>query len=268
MTCRYPGCGTEKLQRFGMCNKHRKWVEKGYIDLDCKTLKEIPKRVDYRLEVCRVEGCENRPRKRFFCIKHYSAFLNGIYLESGQRVRPRIRYSKDFQCLKCGKSGKITKGFCKTHYQQFSRGQIDFDGNELRAPRRRRYDQYSFCKVKECNKRPRVRGFCSMHGEAVSRGVYDENGIRLIPVVFKNAGKKCLQCEKPAETKLLCRVHYYRKYRATPRVFKNKGKVCVAPSCKRPAHCLELCVLHYGRRKRRNQARKITQTVSKSGSDF
>jgi hypothetical protein len=262
MKCRYPGCGTEKLQRFGMCNKHRKWVEKGYIDLECNTLKEIPKKVDYRFAVCRVEDCENRPKKRFFCLRHYSAFLEGIYLENGQRTRPLIRYSKDFQCFKCGKGGKITKGFCKTHYQQLCRGQIDYDGNELRRPKRMKYDLDSVCKVRGCNRKPRVRGFCQSHSEARAKGFYDESGVRLIPIMHKNAGRKCIEqsCQRGAVTKLLCTMHYYRKYRAKPRSFLNKGKECSALACKKEAYCKGLCLLHYGRRKSRIRAMKAKET--------
>ena len=265
MVCRFPKCDVPKIQRFGLCNRHRKWVEKGYFDKDTLSpLKPMPGKVDYTGKVCKVDGCGIRPRRNYFCPKHSKQFREGVLNVHGHRVKPFVRYSKDFTCIKCGKKDKITKGFCKYHYGQLRQGLIDFDGTQLREYKRvHAYGPDDFCRAEHCRKRPKERGFCRSHSLSVKIGTIDRvTGKRLVPKAHKNEGKSCLECDQPASTRLLCRLHYYRRYQATPRKLINKGKICVAPSCDRPAHIKQLCTKHYTRRKRRLRASVATADAS------
>jgi hypothetical protein len=246
-----------------MCNKHRKWVEKGYIDLGLNQLKPLKEVPNYKKARCKVEDCDNPVRKRFFCLPHYSSFRSGVIDENGKRLKPKVRYSKDFGCIKCGARGKITKGFCKKHYNQLRLGLIDFNGNELRDRKRMVYHEFSRCKVSGCKVRPRIRGFCSSHADSKKKGYYDEDGNRLVPFLSKNAGKNCLRCDRPAVIKLHCNKHHYQVYKAKPRVMINKGKVCAAIACGRNAVCKGLCEKHYARRKRRLELEKMGACVER-----
>lgn len=265
MSCRYPDCPSKKTHRFGLCNRHRKWVERGFIDLDLNPLKKLPSKVDYSKMKCRVEECDNRPRRNFFCPKHSRQFQEKTINQWGVRIKPLVRYSKDFQCIKCGAGGKITKGFCKKHYAQLRRGLLDFDGQTLRPPKRvARYTDLHFCKVQGCGKKCRDSGFCRKHAVAWRAGSYDENGRRIIPMLHVNRGKTCLECDRPAHIRLLCPKHYYRKYQASKRVLINKGKECAAPACSRPAICKGLCTMHYNRKLQRSKRLNLTVSVETS----
>lgn len=248
--CRYPGCEVFKLQRFGLCNRHRKWVENGFIDLDLKALKPLP--VVKRYSGCKIEDCKEKHRRNGFCRRHDAMYKRGSIDKLGRRLKPLIRYSDDFRCIKCGKGGKISKGFCKTHYNQFRKKQIDFDGNPLNPPKRvQKYGQYDFCKLK-CGRKPRVRGFCENCWQKIKRGSIDETGRRLEPPLWTNVGKTCRDkgCKEPAYCRGLCTVHYSR-YKKPPRTFINVGQTCKAIGCKDPSYSRGYCVKHYARHKRR-----------------
>jgi hypothetical protein len=261
MCCRYPECKTEKLQRFGLCNRHRKWVEKGIIDLELRVITEIPKKSYYRNEVCKVSGCGQKPRRNFFCQKHSSQFKIGSIDADGNRVKPIRIYPVGTECKRCGDTGKIVKGFCKVHYNQFRKGQINEEGRQLVEPRRvSSYSDGEMCVVRSCRRRPRVRGFCASHAEAKRKGFYDADGRRLIDPISKNKGNKCLECDRDAVIKLLCPMHYYRKYQARPKKLINKGKKCSSPDCSRNAACRGLCTLHYSRLK--SQIKSLEKTCS------
>lgn len=254
MTCRFPDCNVEKLQRFGLCNRHRKWVEKGLIDLECNFLKEVKVRGYYRSgAVCKVDGCGKTPRRNYFCVAHHCQYKSGTLDFDGNRIKaPRI-HPPGTECKRCGDTGKIIKGFCKVHYSQFLRGKLDFDGKILVEPKRNAYGPDDTCKVRKCYRRPRVRGFCASHYESKAKGYYDEDGRRLIDEICQNKGNKCLECDQEAKIKLLCPMHYYRKRRAK-RVFMNKGKACCVEFCSNPAHCRSLCTLHYSRHRAKIKA--------------
>lgn len=255
MSCRFPDCPTQKTQRFGLCNKHRKWVEKGYYSEDLVQLKPMKK---VRLH-CKLEGCKNKHKAKGFCIFHYRQFKGGIIAITGQRlkrVRPK-KYPKDFGCIVCNKKGKISLGFCKTHHAQYSRGIIDFDGVKIREHKKvYKYPEWQVCKANGCNERPRVRGWCSNHYESFTKGIYDKSGKRLVAKLISNKGKKCSaeSCEAEAYCKGLCKLHYSRKKIGYlgPAGYKNIGQKCSDPGCENPAHCRTLCVLHYHRWKRVN----------------
>lgn len=227
------------------------------MDTDLNMLKPIKARVKYAGQTCKVHGCDSRPRRNFFCPSHSRQFREGIIDKNGARLKPIIRYSKDFQCIKCGTTtGPFVKGFCKSHYAQLRKGLIDFDGAELRPKKRvMAYGPMDYCKVETCNRRPQDRGFCHNHADAFRRGSYDETGKRLTPFLSKNKGKKCLDCDRPAKLRLVCEKHYYQRYCSSDRPLINKGKQCAAIGCKKDAHCKGLCITHYARRKSRLQSR-------------
>jgi len=256
MRCRFPSCYNMRIQRWGLCNKHRKWVEKGNMTQDLVIIKPI----QVRGGTCKVEECEEKTRRHGFCERHSWAYKRGALLSDGTQnpnIR-RVRYARDFPCFVCGKKGKITKGFCPTHYNQYRKGIIDFEGRETgKRIRIWKYGELDICKVVGCGKRPRGNGFCKKHIDSHVRGVYDFHGNRLKPRLFKNQGKVCKVCQKPAYCKLLCRTHYARHILKKPLVkeIKNKGKTCKfgvdkTTGCNKPARCRGLCSIHYYRYKK------------------
>jgi len=237
--CRFPEC-FGRQHRFGLCNKHRKWVERGYMTEDLKILKKV-ERPSYKGKLCRYEGCGRQPRRNWLCEKH-----SDLEKRRAQGIEPKPRYARDFGCVVCGRKGKISKGLCPKHHQQYRRGAIDLAGQPLRV-QRRTYTSEDFCPVKNCRRKPRVRGWCQLHAEAKKKGIYDEKGKRLIPAIIKNRGKTCTSCDKPAYAKGLCRIHYWRLKTGYlgPAGFKNKGQPC--STCGKPAVCRTLCDQHYRR---------------------
>lgn len=261
--CRFPKCYTKKLQRFGLCNKHRKWVEKGFFDQELNPLKPLSSRMA-KPKKCKITDCSFKTRKivKGFCDRHYRWYHDyKIMTEDGRMKRsPRTqRYPKDFTCIVCDKGGKITRGFCKLHYRLYQSGRIDFDGFQLRpALKVARYTEQDRCKIKGCGKKPSSRHFCRNHYDAIARGSIDETGKRLIPAFIPNKGQSCSVegCGKPCKAKGYCGTHYRRYLDCLPivREFKNKGRTCKAVACGKPAHCQELCTMHYNRRRRRKAA--------------
>lgn len=250
--CRWPTCNVKKLQRFGLCNRHRKWVERGQINENLEVIGSLPlERGRYKNMICKIDGCTKRPRRNNMCHKHSSQLFRGIITESGERKSPVVRYPKDFQCIKCGQTGKIVKGFCRFHYSQLRKNIIDFDGNTLREPRRvMRYTDMDFCKAEGCSRRPRVRGWCSQHHLSFQKNHYDATGKRVIEFPIINKGKMCKECgERPARVRQLCTLHYYRTYQATRgKEFLNKNKKCLLDFCTKQAVTRGLCHTHYRRR--------------------
>lgn len=266
MSCRFPDCNVEKLQRFGLCNRHRKWVEKGIIDLECNFLKDVKLRGYYRNgAVCKVSGCGKKPRRNYFCIAHGHQYKNGSIDFDGNRIKPPRIYPPGTECKRCGDTGKIVKGFCKMHYSQYLKGKIDFDGKVLVEPKRASYGPDDTCIVRKCFRRPRVRGFCASHFESKKKGYYDEHGRRLVDEICKNQGNKCLECDNEAKIKLLCPTHYHRKYYRKKRVFINKGKQCSVEFCGSSAYAKGLCLLHYGRHKAKIKALRISEAEPEQG---
>jgi hypothetical protein len=226
---------------------------------DLVMLQPVQEKGLYKGKTCKIEDCENPPRRNWLCEKHSSAVREGRMKPSGEKIWKRASaYRADFECIVhgCGRRGKIVKGFCRRHYGHYSKGIIDFDGSPLRPLKRvQAYSPLDQCKVQSCRKRPRVRGFCATHAEGVSRGAYDESGKRLTPRLTPNKGKKCKEagCESEAHCKGLCVLHYNRERTGYlgPEGFKNVGQKCSNEKCERPAHCRTLCTKHYHRWKRR-----------------
>lgn len=256
MKCRMEDCFTQKLQRFGLCNKHRKWVEKGYMTQDLKMIKNPPRVGSYKGMRCRIPECDRTPRRNLLCSYHSSQYRAGTLLLSGNRVYKKVlRYSKQATCKvhRCERGGKITKGFCKKHYNSYRKELIDFDGFETGKRKRiTRYLPEDRCKVSSCKRRPRGRGFCNNHLQSFLRGMIDPNGKRLVPLPIKNKGELCSYegCGKPAHCKTYCHLHYSRyvncKSLDDPETV-NKGKTCAQEGCGKPAYVKGYCTVHYSR---------------------
>lgn len=255
--CRYPGCFKRKESK-GLCTKHKKWLYRGYIDIDLNILKPIRERPGYKDKKCKVYGCQNPPRRNWMCGNHSSALRNGRITEDGEKIWKRAaKYPKDFECVYngCGKRGKISKGFCKKHYEWLRKGIIDFDGVFLRPFKRiAAYGPDDRCKAQRCTKRPTQRGWCHTHITSFKRGIYDEKGRRIVPEMSKNKGFTCKEsgCTESAITRGMCKLHYvrYRTGYLGPEGYKNSGKLCSEEGCGRPAHCRTMCSLHYSRWKK------------------
>jgi hypothetical protein len=184
-TCRFPDCKITRLQRFGLCNRHRKWVEKGYYDLSLNKLKEQKKVRSYLGMVCKIPDCGVVPRRNGLCETHSSQIKRGTIDFDG---RPKIKNGKVFgrypdgsQCKVCRvEARKITKGFCPKHYTQHLKGHRDLDGM-LRI---------KICRMQSCKRRlvNKARDFCHRHYPGFLKGVYNKYGKRMIPEIIRNKG--------------------------------------------------------------------------------
>lgn len=214
--CRYPNCYSINLQRWGLCNKHRKWIERGFMTAEFVMIKPIRERVT---RFCKVEECEEKTRRHGFCERHSWEYKRGVRLETGEmnpQRRGKVKYNRDFPCLLCGKTGKITKGLCRLHYSQYHKGLINIDGSETGRRKRAHYSRGTICRVPTCAEKPRGRGYCNKHLAQVISGVVDAAGNRIKPFLNYNRGKTCRHCQKPAWVKLLCPTHYSRARRGLP----------------------------------------------------
>jgi hypothetical protein len=153
--CKYPGCGhrgtAKSTLRRGLCNKHRKWREKGYIDADCNILQpdKIPKKrpldifyVDGKQYIfrrkCVVEDCLKESRSGGFCEQHRSSFYMGNRNRDGTPTYERkyYNYKKDKckveGCNHIQKNKRLVKGFCLYHYNNhYRKGKMDIKGKVL-----------------------------------------------------------------------------------------------------------------------------------------
>lgn len=150
--CKFPGCdtkGTAKSSlRNGLCNRHRKWAEKGLIDREtCDILQpdKIPQEkkpkmsavtVDGKTHVfknkCRISKCLKEARRNGLCEGHSSSFKANKIDINGNPLYDKMYYdyTKDRCKIKeCSQDSRLIRGFCKHHYQKYMRGQIDFEGN-------------------------------------------------------------------------------------------------------------------------------------------
>lgn len=146
--CRFPECTKTRKDflRKGLCNKHRKWAEKGIIDKDtCEILlpDRIPvkKSLDYvrveeKLHIfkckCRVDGCLKEARRNNFCNGHSSSFRDG-YIDSDGNIKEGRRASKNKEkSCKVNNCKRITKryvrGFCLYHYDCYRKGKLNYKG--------------------------------------------------------------------------------------------------------------------------------------------
>jgi hypothetical protein len=248
LECRYPGC-KDRVHRLGLCNKHRKWVERGHMTEDLVVIKKPFERGIYQNPdaKCKIPNCEEKPRRNWMCSRHASQVkLGNIDLQgnpiakSGGKISGK--YPPDYPCKVCKRAtGRISLGFCALHYNQYIKGKRDLDGiSKMRQ-----------CKAIDCNRRlvRKDQDWCYRHRHSVERGIYNSFGKRLKPAIVKNEGKICsiAGCGKPAHCKGICRLHYSRQqfgYKG-PAAYKNVGKPCTMPGCGKPASCRRLCPVHY-----------------------
>lgn len=217
---------------------------------------------------CKIVGCEIISFKSGFCRSHYGKIIRGTMKKDGTVVRKRAvdRYPPDFGCIVCGNTGKITRGFCRVHYGHYQKGAIDYDGIKIRELKRvRKYNDDSYCKVPGCGKRAMEKWMCRGHRSQFKRGIINENGVRLVPALFKNKGAKCRgeNCDRPAITKGLCTLHYSRSKPGYvgPDGYKNVGKQCSIIACKNKAHSRTMCPKHYLRFMRKKRLREALVSV-------
>lgn len=252
--CTYPDCAGKHRSR-GLCNKHRKWVERGYMTRDFIMLKPITRIGSYHGMVCKIPGCKTRPRRNGLCNNHSCRVRDGNLLPDGTVIRKRMSaYAKDFKCLICHKGGKITKGFCRTHYYEFAKGYIYVDGSPTGKVRKRVASYTGIkCKIGSCYKQARSRGFCTNHFNNYQAGYLSADGVVLRPLPIKNKGRRCKVCTKPARTAGYCPKHYSRKRKGLPLLdrnfYVNKGKTCDVERCPNPALVKGFCEKHYYRLK-------------------
>ncbi len=244
MACRFPKCKTSRTHCWGLCNRHRKWVERGYFDKNLNPLKPLdlkPRRTGCKL------GCDAKHKGLGFCQRHYRQYKEGSIDIDGERLKLLIRYPKDFGCIRCGKRGRIIKGLCKHHYAQMCRGLIGADGTPIRPPKRVRSYRGAYCRG--CKKaRPRIRGYCELCHAKIKRGTMSPAGILL-------CAKK--SCSVPRTAGLFCPTHSEQPKTVT-RKYINKGNACPIIACKRPASHRGLCHTHYNRRRRRLKTQTST----------
>lgn len=130
--CRFPNCGhvgtSKSCLRNGLCNRHRKWAEKGIINKDtCEILlpNKMPKVMGGYIH-CKISGCLNKHKAKGFCVNHYRSFL--IYKtidKDGRFIGKRKMYDyKQDKCWvrTCTRKGRLSKGFCMYHYGLFKKG--------------------------------------------------------------------------------------------------------------------------------------------------
>lgn len=151
--CKYPECGVrgtaKNTLRRGLCNKHRKWREKGIIDEDCNILDpdRIPKTKTFEVHYddegkqhifrrkCVVEDCLEESRRAGFCKRHSSSYYQGKRNKDGTPTYERqyYNYKKDKckveGCNHIQKNKRLVKGFCLYHYNNHYRKHlIDING--------------------------------------------------------------------------------------------------------------------------------------------
>lgn len=218
--CRMKECTTQGVQRFGLCNKHRKWVEKGNLDLATLKIVKPPARVGtYTGLICKVKNCQEKPRRNFLCTKHSGMVKRGtlhpVYLVTTYKREKRNLVNGCYACFN-KVADKYVKGFCNRCYNQYLRGYLDTFGYPTNKQKKRtkKYTDTDVCKAEGCTEKPRSAGFCHSHyGSFKYHQTFDVSGKRIIPAITKNKGETCTErgCKKPALARLLCKIHY-RKF--------------------------------------------------------
>jgi hypothetical protein len=219
LKCRMHGCSTYKQQRFGLCNKHRKWVEKGLLDVETLEILGAPKKIgSYSGQVCKFPGCDKKPRRNFLCPKHSGMVVRGT-LDPKTLQTNYKRYKRNLTngCYACfNKNASIyVKGFCKKCYGDYKKGFIDYFGTPTDKKKKRvqKYSDENLCKVAGCGKKARSAGFCHNHyGSYKYHGTFDSTGKRLSSEKNKNKGYECInsKCKNEAYCKMLCKKHYVK----------------------------------------------------------
>jgi len=256
--CRFPKCIKNRKShlRNGLCNRHRKWAEKGIIDRDtCKILmpERIPgnKKAIPKLRKCIACGVLTAKRVRNFCPHHYGQYFHGIIDVEGVQKRPLKKvhkYKDDDTCfaISCNSKPQI-RGWCTSCYGRKATGKIDAYGKTL-VPKLI-VNKGRKCSKVDCTSKAHAKGLCVLHYE---RTRFDYIG----PENRLNVGQICSDpdCQKGAKARGMCQMHYYRfrqveKDRVYTRM-KNEGMPCVADGCGKDSYCRRLCITHYGRLRR------------------
>lgn len=89
-------CDSEVVYRTtGLCGKHHKQLAAGAIDIEGNRLRS-PKKVavSYRMTVCLVPGCTERPVNRHMCRAHYKQRDAGIIDEHGVQLREKKAWKR------------------------------------------------------------------------------------------------------------------------------------------------------------------------------
>jgi hypothetical protein len=218
--CRLPGCETIGTQRFGLCNKHRKWVERGNLDLNTlQVIKPLKRVSSYENQACKMPGCQRKPRRNFLCDRHSSMVVRGTLNQKLLiTTHKRRRWPTPNGCYFCRKKDapRYIRGFCPSCYNDHLKGYIDTYGYPMEKVKKRvqKYTDNDICKVDGCAEKARSVGFCHNHyGAFKYHSTFDIDGNRLIAEKTANKGHICKssKCKKPAYCRLLCRRHY-RKY--------------------------------------------------------
>lgn len=274
--CKYPDChtvGTAKSSlRNGLCNKHRKWADKGWIDRDsCKILQ--PEKIPYQKEFtgCKVLHCYNKHKAKGFCSNHYRSYQTYKTIDiNGNHIGNKKKYSSNHKCtiMDCFKKGPYVKGFCKYHYEHYRKGIYNEDGVKIgKLKKVYKYSPFATCKIPSCTRKPRQRGFCECCASRIKNGTLTEKGFSTSKTLHKNKGKVCseINCSKEAYSKGLCKLHYSRSisdYQG-PEFYKNVGQTCSEDRCNQPAYCRTLCSKHYRIHLRIEKGEKIREIVNK-----
>lgn len=220
---------------------------------DFVMLRPLKKVASYEGMVCKIPGCDKRPRRNGYCDRCSVKVREGTLLPDGSANYKRVlKYSKDYRCFICGTGGKIVKGMCRKHYYELEHGYIDFDGVPTGKVRLRVASYKGVkCKFPPCYKQARSRGFCTNHFDNYQSGYLDINGKTLKVMPIKNKGRKCKVCDRAARTAGYCVKHYTRKKKGLPLLDKdfyvNKGKTCCVERCTRNARIKGYCDTHYYR---------------------
>lgn len=249
--CPIPGCDRER-RYVDLCNKHRMWKLRGHINEKLEVVSR-PKfeREPFRNKPCSISHC-NRTSRNSICARCNLKIAKGTMDEQGRYTGKHARNVKS--CKVCEKEdGKIRRGFCPIHYNQFRIGVLDADGDELRPLKRAVSYKGVKCKISDCEKNAKTLGFCISHYGHYQRGSISVEGVELRRMLSKNKGQKCSHCEKPAHNRGFCHKHYYRFKKRLPLndkdMWVNKGKTCSTSDCKRPAYVEGLCSKHSYRKK-------------------
>ena len=140
--CRYPDC-EGNVHQYGLCNRHRRWVERGYIDMDLNQLKEFHPRMQdgyVKHKECKIAFCNRTDMKgQGMCHRHYRQYMRGLIDVNGKILdidyySKRVRdFSRITKCAVeyCKQQTEIKK-LCRHHYHQYLNKIVDEDGNILK----------------------------------------------------------------------------------------------------------------------------------------
>jgi hypothetical protein len=265
----------------GLCNLHRKWLYKGYIDKNHKIL--VPEKCRERRSADKCKLCGDTKVKGYgFCQKHYKEFKIGNINEQGGRIhqkgmgpitvegklRKRVTAKQTCTVHLCFSRTRISKGLCRKHQGMVKAGLIDNQGNKLRELKK--VVSYEGAKCKICPQPARSKGFCRNHWNFWKQGRLTLEGKWLTPpMVSANKGKTCSHegCTKEAKIKGLCVQH--RNWQKTGFVgWKNKGHKCSEYGCEKEAVARTLCDKHYQQLRITERLAEAEQPKTSTNQEF